>query len=381
MNLVTIPRSVCAAALAVSIAACSQGSGSSTNPPTTGAAGTGSAGAPGGAGSGTVASGAAGAAAGTGGGAAGAAAGNTGAAGSATAAAGAGGAPATDAGPVGGGSDAREAGTTAGDETPRPSAGCGKTPTIAKGQFVSTQIMGRATWVRLPPAYDPAKAYPVIFIWKGCGAAGVSTFGMENIAGNEAILAQGDFPPGMDCYDTADGAKFVDLPMFDALMDQINSSYCADRAHEFSVGFSSGAWLTFFLACQRGDVLRGFGTIAGGFKPTFFLGAPQCKGTGLTTLMVSDLDDHTNPFFDEDKDGDSVEIGLNHWLVANGCTEQMWTMTNGTPSPPDPNVCRTYTGCGRFSTGLCLTKGKGHDPQTSLSMPGFWQLFKATLPK
>jgi poly(3-hydroxybutyrate) depolymerase len=169
--------------------------------------------------------------------------------------------------------------------------------------------------------------------------------------------------------------------MFDALLSNIEANYCVDQAHLFSVGFSSGAWLTFFLGCQRGDVLRGIGTVAGGFKPTFFLGAPACKGNGLTAMMVSDLDDHENPFFDEDKDGDSVEIGVNHWLVANGCAEKAWTMTNGLASDPDPALCRSYTDCGAKPVRLCLTHGVGHAPQEKLSMPGFWQLFKQSLPK
>jgi poly(3-hydroxybutyrate) depolymerase len=149
----------------------------------------------------------------------------------------------------------------------------------------------------------------------------------------------------------------------------------------FATGFSSGAWLTFFLGCARGDVLRGIGTVAGGMKPTFLLGAAACKGTGLAAMMVSDLDDHENPFFDEDHDGDSVEIGLNSYLVRNGCTEKTWTMQNGTASDPDPAVCRSYSACGRNPVRLCLTKGKGHSAQDSLSFPGFWQLFKQTLPK
>jgi poly(3-hydroxybutyrate) depolymerase len=304
--------------------------------------------------------------------------GSSGPAGASGAAAGAsGGTTAPDAGVAGAGA----AGTAGATETARPSLGCNKAPAIAKGQFVSAPLMGRTTWVRLPASYDPSRAYPLVFVWKGCSAAGITAYGMDTVAGNEAIIAQGDFPPGAACYDTADGAKFVDLPVFDALLQDIETKYCVDQNHVFSVGFSSGAWLTFFLGCQRGDVLRGIGTVAGGLKPTFFLGAATCKGTGNSAFMVSDLDDHENPFFDEDHDGDSVEIGVNHWLDVNGCTEKAWTMTNGQPSEPDPNLCRTYTGCGRNPVRLCLTHGIGHDPQQKLSMPGFWQLFKTSLPK
>jgi poly(3-hydroxybutyrate) depolymerase len=220
-----------------------------------------------------------------------------------------------------------------------------------------------------------------VFVWKGCGAAGRATFGMENVAGEDAILAQGDFPPGQSCYDTADGAQFVDLPVFDAMLEQIASNYCVDEAHVFSVGFSSGAWLTQLLGCQRGNVLRGIGTVAGGFKPSFFNGAATCPGSGLSALMVSDLDDHENPFYDEDDDGDSVEIAVNQWLGAAGCSETAWSTTAGMASDPDPSVCRAYADCGPFPVKLCLTSGLGHSSQEGLAFPGFWQLFQQSLPK
>jgi polyhydroxybutyrate depolymerase len=282
----------------------------------------------------------------------------------------------------GGASTAGSAGQVSVDpDAARPSAGCGLPAAIEPGTFAATMSMGRSTWIRLPTGYDPMRAYPVIFVLKGCSAPGVASYGLENVAGADAIIASLDFPPGEDCYDTADGAAFVDLPVFDALLAQIAANHCADQAHVFAVGFSSGAWLTQLLGCQRGDVLRGIGTIAGGYKPAFMNGAAMCKGSGLSAFMVSDLDDDNNPFFDEDVDGDNVEIAVNHWLVQNGCTEQAWSMTNGTPAAPDMAVCRAYGDCGRFPVKLCLTSGKGHSAQESLAMPGFWQLFQESLPK
>ena len=56
-------------------------------------------------------------------------------------------------------------------------------------------------------------------------------------------------------------------------------------------------------------------------------------------------------------------------------------MQAGTASEPDPSVCRSYAGCGRNPVRLCLTRGKGHSGQESLSFPGFWQLFGQSLPK
>lgn len=268
----------------------------------------------------------------------------------------------------------------AGQEVAQPSMGCTLQPTIEPGTFAPVTVGGRQTWIHLPPNYDAGRAYPLIFVWKGCSAPGVSSFGLQNVVGDDAILAQGDFPAGADCYDTGDGSMYTDIPVFDALLEHLKTNYCVDKAHVYSVGFSSGAWLTQLLACQRGDVLRGIGTIAGAFKPAFTKGA-TCAGGGLAAFMVSDLADHTNPFYDEDNDGDSVEVAVNHWLTANGCTETTWTMEAGMPTSPDESVCRSYAGCGVNPVKLCLTNGKGHAVQEQLSMPGFWQLFQTTLPK
>jgi poly(3-hydroxybutyrate) depolymerase len=326
-------------------------------------------------------------------------AGGSGTAGAATSEAGSGGASANagtagsggnnEGGTAGGGvanvaGSGGTAGATAGAggasdvDTPRPSMGCSQVADITPGDYQQSTVAGRSVWVRLPDNYDENRAYPLIFVWKGCGGAGsLSIFHMEEVAGADAIIVHGDTPtdgvePG--CYDTADGATFVDLPFFDAFLDHLTTHYCVDEAHVFSTGFSSGAWLSFLLGCQRGDVLRAIGTIAGGFKPTFFLGQPECVGQ-TAAFMVSDLSDTNNPFHDLDSDGDSVEIGVNQWLGNNGCTETTWSETAGTPADPDQALCRSYAGCGEYPVELCLTNGQGHSDQSTLSVPGFWGFF------
>lgn len=274
-------------------------------------------------------------------------------------------------------------GMTAEIDVPRPSMGCMVAPDITPGDYQQSELAGRSIWVRLPDGYDETRAYPLIFMWKGCGGAGqLSILHMEEVAGADAIIVHGDTPPdGVEpgCYDTADGATFVDLPFFDAFYEHLATSYCVDQAHVYSAGFSSGAWLTFLLGCQRADVIRAIGTIAGGFKPTFFLGQPECTGQ-TAAFMISDLSDTANPFHDLDMDGDSVEIGVNQWLTNNACGETTWSETAGTPVDPDMNVCRSYADCGNFPVQLCLTDGQGHSDQGGLSIPGFWAFFSQFLP-
>jgi len=203
-------------------------------------------------------------------------------------------------------------------EAAKPSQGCNIPSVSEPGKFNSSTVGDRKIWLRLPTGYDAARAYPVIFIWKGCNTPGLTSYNMENWAGKDA--------------------------------------------------------------CQRGDVLRGIGTIAGAYKPAFMKGAPACIGNGLSAFMVSDLSYMNNPFYDTDNDGDSVEVAVDHWLNANGCTEKAWSLDAGTPAKPDESVCRAYSNCGKNPVELCLTTGKGHDAQQDLSMPGFWQMFQQSLP-
>jgi hypothetical protein len=44
------------------------------------------------------------------------------------------------------------------------------------------------------------------------------------------------------------------------------------------------------------------------------------------------------------------------------------------------SVCRSYAGCGKYPVKLCLTTGKGHAAQETISVPGSWDLFKMSLP-
>jgi polyhydroxybutyrate depolymerase len=49
--------------------------------------------------------------------------------------------------------------------------------------------------------------------------------------------------------------------LFDQLVQEFSDSYCIDLDHIYVVGHSLGARFTNSLACARGDVIRGIGSV------------------------------------------------------------------------------------------------------------------------
>jgi polyhydroxybutyrate depolymerase len=230
----------------------------------------------------------------------------------------------------------------------------------------------RAYFTRPPANYDPQKAYPVTFWGHGCGASGAeSTPLMGGPAAQNSIhvflLAIGG------CFSTSK-ANSPDVPYFDLALSEIESQFCVDKSKIFVSGYSSGAWLSNLLACQRGDVIRGMGTAAGGLP----IDRGTCPGP-VAAIMTGDTGDTANPIVNIDK-ATGIDRGSgaarDRLLMENGCSKE--TM------PWDPMFpgCVAYQGCKPgYPVVWCQTSGQGHSNgvQGGLSPRGFWK-FWSTLP-
>ncbi len=272
--------------------------------------------------------------------------------------AGAAGANAASAGTGGGGT-----GGSAGASPAAPSAGCGLPAAQALAEWVEKPTLpvngsDRQWWVWLPAGYDPARAYPLVFTLHGCG--GPDNFiPMQEQTGNGAIVVRGS---GADDGCWTYGGEGDDVLFFDAMLAALEAQYCVDAARVFSIGYSSGAWMTNTLECTRGDKLRATGTLSGGRVGN--LG--DCVGK-FARATVHDLDDTTNPF-----DGQGAAEELDRVLEQNGC------LPDSPPLPEDPAPCARYQGCDDgFPVIACFTEGQGHDRQDELAMDAFWRLFSS----
>jgi len=216
----------------------------------------------------------------------------------------------------------------------------------------------RQWWVWLPTGYDPMRAYPVVFTLHGCG--GPSNFiPMQEETGSDAIVVRGT---GADDGCWTYGGEGDDVQFFDAMLVALQAQYCMDTSRVFSMGYSSGAWMTNTLECTRGDKLRATGTLSGGRAGN----GSNCKGK-FARATVHDLDDPTNPFDTQGADDELARV-----LAQNHCNTELPPIME----PPAP--CARYQGCDAgYPVIACRTEGEGHNRQDDLAMEAFWKLFSS----
>jgi hypothetical protein len=299
-----------------------------------------------------------------------------------------------------------------------PSAGCGKAVTQAPGQYARFSLniaceadnaRDRLYYVRLPPNYDPNRAYRTVYLGPGCGPPQDSTPGvaktyplqtasdpdailiaMEQGFYNKAEYNRNDCTDSPDagasllchyCFDDGAGTTSTDSAeygYFDRLHKQIEADYCVDTSKQFYAGYSSGGWMAHQLGCRFSDVLRAQGSVTGGLPPAIRNCEASCVNHPIAAFLIHDSADPSNPY------SGSI-AALERLLVLNRC-EGGTTMATA-PSVPytiadHPNTatfkCLQYTGCpAEYPIVFCTSNGFSHDSQTAVAVPGFWQFFKS----
>ncbi len=253
----------------------------------------------------------------------------------------------------------------------------------------AAKFTDRTYYVRLPVAYDHAKAYPIVFYGPGCGASSSEATPMMDEIKNDAIhvfLLQKDA-----CFSTG-GYPSPEVPYFNQALDQIQAKYCTDKSRVFVSGFSSGAWLSNVLACGAGDRIRAIGTAAGGLNQSIVDGykcpgnqkpdaAPGVGPSYLGGIFFTGANDTTNPAISTNK-GDGLPNGViaarDRLIKANGCdpnASEAWTNSFGA------DFCKIWkTGCTNGPVVYCVGPGVGHDNgagKSNISNKGFWEFWRS----
>jgi poly(3-hydroxybutyrate) depolymerase len=241
----------------------------------------------------------------------------------------------------------------------------------------------RKYYTMLPNNYDPMKPYPVIFYGAGCGATQGEggPFTNNGLTDNYVLImmipaidpgkptvppqaAPGCFQAGS--HGTADSP---DGPYFDQALAEVEAGFCVDKGKVFVAGWSSGAWISTYLACARGGVVRGIGTSAGGIQ------ADHGPCVGNTAIyMVASGGDGSNPIKNIQN---GVDIGSGAardlFLKQNGCTAQTMGFD---PTYPE---CQIYQGCKVGYPVVWCMVGGGHSPGGDTLAKGAWK-FWSSLP-
>lgn len=114
-------------------------------------------------------------------------------------------------------------------------------------------IDGRTGVFFVPADYDPAKAYPIVFVFHGDGGTGAAIrtqLELEPDAAGKAIFA---YPDGAShTWDATLAATNADMTFVIAVRSQLRTSYCIDTTRTFLTGMSRGGFFVNQLACMYG---------------------------------------------------------------------------------------------------------------------------------
>jgi poly(3-hydroxybutyrate) depolymerase len=243
---------------------------------------------------------------------------------------------------------------------PGPSAGCGKTPTLASGsRTITVGGQSRGYMIRIPANYDRSHPYPLVFAfhWNGGsmndvdggGTSGYtwSYYGIREKADKSADAKMIFIAPnGISAGWQNTGNR--DLNLVDELLKLAKGDLCVDTTRVFSMGFSYGGGMTYAIACARAKVFRAAAVYAGaelsgcsdGTQPIAYIGFHglrdmTCRIAGGRTLR-------------------------DRFVKNNGCPSQT------APEPAEnslKHVCTSYTGCNSaYPVRWCAFDGAGHSP-------------------
>jgi poly(3-hydroxybutyrate) depolymerase len=258
------------------------------------------------------------------------------------------------------------AGVSSGGNAAVASSGCGTPATDPTGQFVFDKTIlvegaQRKYSLRLPTAYDPNRPYRTIFSLHGCGSHHDQLINMQDAMGFDAIIIAPEQVSG-NCFDDQSSMS-KDLPVFDALVTWAEASLCVDQSRIFSIGFSSGSWMTNILGCQRANVLRAKANVSGGLTGAVDV-TKDCKGN-VAGIFLHDKDDTQN----------TLAMGTHArdmQLLQNGCS--MTTTPYDDVPANTAGLCVQYDGCkSGYPVVWCQTSGINHDPQQMRSPELFWR--------
>jgi len=251
----------------------------------------------------------------------------------------------------------------------------------------------RNYFLRLPTGYDAAKPYDVTIGMSGCG--GSETVGSEGgyaplgIAAGETQAIQVALSyvlstaASTDCGGAVFDDGFTNSPdpaYLEAVIKDIGTKYCVDRARIFLSGYSSGAFEAITLGGTDSDILRGYGVqIGGGLRLTH----PPFKKNPIAAIFVVGLQDTENPIGPLTMalhDSLGTAPARDEVLMRNGCVGNAHV-----PWDPAYPMCETYTGCpAKYPVVWCAITS-GHLPNQAdpavgkYRYDGVWK-FWSTLP-
>ena len=237
------------------------------------------------------------------------------------------------------------------------SSGCNSGSALQTGeQTLLSNEIERVYYLKLPANYHADTDYPLIFAFHGLGGDYTTYsegyYDLQDVVGDEAILV---YPNALLTNDTPQWDYQSDLVFFDDLYAELEANLCFDKRKVFAVGHSNGAGMTHTLGCQRGDVLRAIGPVAGSL-----IDYQGCIGQ-VAVIMTHGSQDTIMPV-------ESIASSRDYWIAINSCNKEEYE------EGFDP-ACEAYGGCDSdYYVHYCEHTG-GHD-WPDFASDAIWDFFK-----
>lgn len=206
--------------------------------------------------------------------------------------------------------------------------------------------------IDLPPNYDMNKPYRFIMGSHGQGGEGNDIqrekyYSLQNITevANSTIFVSASGLGG--------GWGLKDVPLFDDILNFVETNACVDKSRVFVLGFSFGGMYSYSLSMTRQKVIR-----AGiGMSPANYnIQIPTKAHDPIAWMQSTGMSDNTCPWVaDEAGKKGSKFIAIEHG-TDNGCT-----VPNPIPTWKSGSMlCNDFAGCKPgFPTRVCTFDG-GH---------------------
>jgi poly(3-hydroxybutyrate) depolymerase len=261
--------------------------------------------------------------------------------------------------------------------TVKPSPACGKDPGQAPGSWVHYTVTitpppprgvdTRDYFIKLPPSYDRAKPYRLVFEGPGCNNPGTNVIDYARPAGAEGVIQIGLAPEAElgKCFELRNDS--VEYKFFDTVYAIAQDKLCFDQHRVFISGFSSGSWLSNMIGCVDGSKqIRAIAPASGG------LPAAPCTNLPTPGIWTHNQDDTTNL-------PSGTRAAITRALKVNRCQGTFDTSPREpymVPAAPTASmVCERFTTCPReFPIVYCHPATGGHSVPSYFGAAA-WQLF------
>jgi len=231
----------------------------------------------------------------------------------------------------------------------------------------------RKYYTNLPLNYDHTKKYPMMFYGQGCGQTGPESgpFSGGHFATDvmyiqlipAAVTGDTVVPPNgaPGCFQAGKQgtADSPDGPYFDQVLAEVEAKYCVDKGKVYVAGWSSGAWLSNYLACARGNVITGTAAGSGGLHHDH----GTCTGGGVKAMIL---------------DGDAGSIMEGGFDIGAMSARDALVMAAGDSMTPmdvklGADTCKVYSG-GTGPVAYCAVGGGHGGPLNSIAEAAwaFW---------